>query len=222
MIATNVSQEKYSLIIRESNTWELSADYYVGFLRGFETFSQLFEEKLSSDNLTVQLVIKGIPIVIDDQPDYLWRGLMIDSSRHFQPMKTLKKMIDGLMFNKMNVLHWHISDEDSFPMDVKTQPELSQYGSVGGIYSETDVKSLIQYAKTRGVRLIPEIDTPAHTQSWGRSPNLADIIVNCNTEYKGQFDPTLNKTYDVVKNVMQYVNNTFIDNYVHFGGDEVS
>jgi hexosaminidase len=127
---------------------------------------------------------------------------MLDSSRHFLPVKEIKKMIDGLMFNKMNILHWHISDEDSFPLEVKTQPELSQYGSVGGTYSETDVKSLIQYAKTRGVRLIPEIDTPAHTQSWGRSEALAEIIVNCNTEYKGQFDPTLNKTYDVVKNVM--------------------
>ena len=128
-------------------------------------------------------------------------------------------MIDGLMFNKMNILHWHITDEDSFPIEIKAQPELSQYGSVGGTYSETDVKSLIQYAKTRGVRLIPEIDTPAHTQAWGRSPALADIIVNCNTEYDGQFDPTLNKTYDVIKNVMQYVNSTFADNYVHFGGD---
>jgi hexosaminidase len=82
----------------------------VGFLRGFETFSQLFEETLATDNITTQLVIRGIPIVIDDQPDYLWRGLMIDSSRHFQPVKVLKKMIDGLMFNKMNVLHWHITD----------------------------------------------------------------------------------------------------------------
>jgi hexosaminidase len=96
-------------------------------------------------------------------------------------MNVMKKMIDGLMFNKMNVLHWHILDEDSFPMEIKSQPELSSYGAVGGIYTENDVKTLIQYAKTRGVRLIPEIDTPAHTQAWGRSPNLADIIVNCNT-----------------------------------------
>lgn len=80
---------------------------------------------------------------------------MIDSSRHFQPVKVIKKMIDGLMFNKMNVLHWHITDEDSFPMEVNTVPELSQYGSVGGTYSLNDVKILIQYAKTRGVRLIP-------------------------------------------------------------------
>lgn len=203
MVATNVSQEKYSLVIRQSNVWELSADYYVGFLRGFETFSQLFEQTLSTvDNITTQFVIKGIPIVIDDQPDYLWRGLMIDSSRHFQPVSMIKKMIDGLMFNKMNVLHWHITDEDSFPIEVSTVPELAQGGSVGGVYTLNDVKSLIQYAKTRGVRLIPEFDTPAHTQAWGRSKALQDIVVNCNTEYKGQFDPTINKTYDVVKKVM--------------------
>lgn len=78
---------------------------------------------------------------------------------------------------------------------------------------------MIQYAKTRGVRLIPEIDTPAHTESWGRSPGLKDIVVNCNGEYQGQFDPTLNLTYDTVKRVMSYINLTFIDKYVHFGGD---
>jgi hexosaminidase len=113
----------------------LAADYYVGFLRGFETYSQLFEEQLSKDNETIEYVVRGIPIVIDDQPDYLWRGLMIDSSRHFQPIKVMKQMIDGLMFNKMNVLHWHITDEDSFPLQVPTLPELSQYGTVGGNYS---------------------------------------------------------------------------------------
>ena len=135
MVATNISQEKYALILREYNTWELNADYYVGFLRAFETFSQMFEERLSADNLTTELFVRGIPVVIDDQPDYLWRGLMLDSSRHFLPVKSIKKMIDGLMFNKMNVLHWHITDGDSFPIEVKNQPELSQYGAVGGTYS---------------------------------------------------------------------------------------
>lgn len=80
---------------------------------------------------------------------------MIDSSRHFQPISMMKKMIDGLMFNKMNVLHWHITDEDSFPMEIGAVPELAQAGAVGGVYTINDVKGLIQYAKTRGVRLIP-------------------------------------------------------------------
>lgn len=105
-----VQQESYSLIVRQTNKWELFADEYTGFLRGFETFSQLFEQQNG------EYAITGIPILIDDKPDFKWRGLLIDSSRHFLPVSSIKKTIDGLLFNKMNVLHWHITDEDSFPL----------------------------------------------------------------------------------------------------------
>ncbi len=185
-------------------------------MRAFETFSQLFE--ISGESY----VVKGIPILIDDQPQFLWRGLMIDTARHYLPLETIKKTIDGLMFNKMNVLHWHITDEDSFPLDITSRPELSSSGQIAGTYSITDVKQIIIYAKTRGVRVIPEIDTPAHTQSWGRSEKLKEIIVNCDNMYNGQFDPTLDLTYEVIRDVMNQINNTFSDNYVHFGGEEIN
>lgn len=97
---------------------------------------------------------------------------MIDSSRHFLPLSAIKHTIDGLMFSKMNVLHWHITDEDSFPAEILSHPELSEFGKVGGTYSQAEIKSVISYAKARGVRVVPEFDTPAHTQSWGRSPAL--------------------------------------------------
>ena len=109
-LPTETGPQSYSLIIRESGRWELSADYFVGFLRGLETYSQLFEKQ--GDDY----VVYNIPIVIDDEPQFKWRGLMIDSSRHFLPLNWIKKTIDGLMFNKMNILHWHIIDQDSFPM----------------------------------------------------------------------------------------------------------
>ena len=70
-------------------------------------------------------MIRGRPILIEDQPEYQWRGLMVDSSRHFLPVETIKHTIDGLMYHKMNVMHWHISDEDSFPAEIKSRPELS-------------------------------------------------------------------------------------------------
>jgi hexosaminidase len=88
---------------------------------------------------------------------------MIDTSRHFLPVSAIKHAIDGMMYSKLNVLHWHITDEDAFPLYVPTLPELSESGSIGGVYSEVDVKSIITYAKARGIRVIPEIDTPAHT-----------------------------------------------------------
>jgi hexosaminidase len=78
---------------------------------------------------------------------------------------------------------------------------------------------VIDYAKNRGVRVVVEIDTPAHTHSWGRSDKYKDIVVRCNNVFTGQFDPTLDETYDVVKQVMQFVNTTFNDPYIHFGGD---
>ncbi len=128
-LATDLKHEKYTLTLPSSNKWTLKADYYVGFLRAFETFSQLF--KISGTSYTVN----GLPITITDQPQYLWRGLMIDTARHFLPVDTIKHAIDGMLYNKLNVLHWHIVDEDSFPMFVPTVPELSQSGSVGGIFN---------------------------------------------------------------------------------------
>lgn len=194
MVAYTTDREKYQLTLRITDKWELVADYYPGFLRGLETFSQLFEKSLDAEKNTIYQV-RGLPIIIDDKPDYQWRGLMIDSSRHFLPLEAVKKTIDGMMYSKMNVLHWHITDEDSFPMELKSRPEITASGRVGGTYTQSEVKSIINYAKTRGVRVVPEFDTPAHTQSWGRSEKLSSMILNCNSEYEGQFDPTLNLTY---------------------------
>ena len=80
---------------------------------------------------------------------------MIDTSRHFLQVNTIKKAIDAMMFSKLNVLHWHITDEDAFPMFVPTLPELSGSGSIGGAYSENDLKTIIAYARARGIRVVP-------------------------------------------------------------------
>lgn len=106
MVAEQLAHEKYSITIRGeySEKWDLTADYYVGFLRGMETFSQLFEKKNGT------WVINGRPIFIDDSPNYLWRGLMIDTSRHFLSVQAIKHAIDGLLYNKMSILHWHLID----------------------------------------------------------------------------------------------------------------
>jgi hexosaminidase len=130
MLPTDIKHEKYSLIIRNNSKWELSADYYPGFLRGLETFSQLFEM-----NEKEEYVIYNVPVVISDAPQYLWRAVMIDTSRHFLPVATIKRAIDAMMYSKLNVLHWHITDEDAFPLYIPTLPELSEAGSIGGVYS---------------------------------------------------------------------------------------
>lgn len=119
-------------------------------MRGLETFSQLFE-KNESDVYTIY----GLPVAIDDTPNFLWRALMIDTSRHFLPLATIKKAIDSMMYSKLNVLHWHITDEDAFPMFVPSVPELSGSGSIGGVYSPEDIVSVINYARARAIRVVP-------------------------------------------------------------------
>jgi hexosaminidase len=131
LIASDVNHEAYELDLFNKNTWRLYADYYPGFLRGLETLSQLFEK-----NQNDQYEIVGLPIAIKDVPDFKWRGLMIDTSRHYLPVTTIKRAIDSMLYSKLNVLHWHIIDEDSFPMEVPNVPELSEFGSVGGVFSE--------------------------------------------------------------------------------------
>lgn len=214
MVAEKTEHEKYQLTIRESLQWEIIADYYPGFLRGLETFSQLIQTLPSG-----QTYISGAPILIDDEPEFFWRGLLIDTSLHFLEVEEIEHLLDGMMFTKMNVLHWHIIDQDSFPMEIPARPELQQYGSLGRNYSLKEIDKLIQYAKVRGIRIVPEIDTPAHTLSWALSPALSSIAEVCQLAYKGQFDPTLDLTYEVTKDVMLQTEASFPDSYVHLGGD---
>ena len=214
--ATNLTHEKYTLTLHNETKWALKADYYVGFLRGMETFAQLFN-KLGNGSYEV----KGFPIAITDGPQFLWRGLMIDTARHFLSVDSIKRAIDGMLYTKLNVLHWHIVDDDAFPMNVPAAPELSESGSIGGTYSPVDVKTVIAYARMKGVRVVPEIDTPAHTESWGRSQKYKDIVLNCGDTYQGQLDPTMDLTFELLKTVFTYVNSTFDDQYVHLGGEEM-
>ena len=98
-------------------------------------------------------------------------------------------------------------------------PELNTFGKVGGSYSPSDIQEIQDFAKKMGVRVVVEIDTPGHTESWGRSDKYKDIIVKCDQAYDGQLDPTNDLTYEVIRDVFSYANSVFDDPYIHFGGD---
>ena len=151
---------------------------------------------------------------------------MLDCARHFLHLSTLKHVLDGMMFHKLNVFHWHLTDEESFPMQLKSLPIITQYGAYSSkeVYSKEDISEIVEYARMRGIRVIPEADSPAHSLSWGFSPEYSDIALKCFlwADYNGQLDPTLEKTYDVVHSILDDLNEYFPDDYVHLGGDEVS
>ena len=217
---TKTTNESYKLDLTDAN-WLLQANNYVGFLRGIETFFQLLDPIANSSKYRITFY----PIHINDTPSLSYRGVLIDTARHFIDIATLKHVLDGLLFHKLNVFHWHITDEESFPLELDSYPNLTKYGvySANEIYTKDDVEEIVEYARYRGIRVIPEIDSPAHSLSWGFSEELKDIAMKCFlwANYNGQLDPTLNKTYEVVQGILNDVDKLFPDEYVHLGGDEV-
>ncbi len=208
--------ESYELTIADSGA-KLTAPTTLGVLRGLQTFLQL-----------VQITPTGfaVPAVkIKDQPRFPWRGLLIDVSRHFIPIDVLKRNIDGMAAVKMNVLHWHLSDDQGFRVESKKFPKLTQMGSDGMFYTQDEIRDLIAYAHERGVRIMPEFDMPGHTRSWYLGyPELSSGAGPYTLEGGGIdpiMDPTRESTYKFLEKFIAEMAKLFPDAYFHIGGDEV-
>jgi hexosaminidase len=206
----------------------LTANSYVGFVRGLETFSQMLFYSWASNNTVSGVWIPSTPVVIIDSPRYNHRGLMLDTARHYMPIDTIYSILDGLSFTKISVFHWHITDSDSFPIQSLSHPNLTTYGafSPSQTYSQLDVDNIVQYAILRGIMIIPEIDSPSHLASWSLAPEASHLI-NCTTQMfytgipLGQINPTLNETYELVGDIYGDLDSYFPWKTIHFGCDEV-
>lgn len=126
---------------------------------------------------------------------------MVDTSRHFLPVHLLYETIDAMMYNKLSVFHWHITDEDAFPLILDSHPEIAQYGAFSEeeTYTAAEARDLVRYAMVRGVRVVPELDTPGHAASWGKAPQNNGTACTFGSGYMGPLDVTLDKTYTLVK-----------------------
>lgn len=216
----STTDESYTLTIKNPTTVVLASSVY-GALHALESLAQLVQR---SANGTAVLPL----MQVIDFPRFAFRGFLHDTSRHFLSVKVLKKLIDALSASKFNVFHWHIVDDQSFPYVSSSLPNLSK-GSWGGLashtYSQKDVQDIIQYAKERGVRVVPEFDTPGHTASWG--VGYPDVVTPCYTGTKpngavGPLNPTLPSTFQFLQTLYRELNQVFPDDYIHMGGDEVS
>lgn len=211
--------ESYVLDVTPSGA-KLSAPNPLGVLRGLQTFLQLVQ--VSPDGFSAPVV------TIKDKPRFPWRGLMIDSARHFTPVDVIKRNIDGLEAVKMNVFHWHLSDNQGFRVESKKFPKLQEMGSDGLYYTQDEVRDLIAYARDRGIRVVPEFDVPGHSTAWFVGyPELASAPGPYEMErrwgvFDPAFDPTNEKTYKFLDQLFDEMAKLFPDHFFHVGGDEVN
>jgi hexosaminidase len=209
--------ESYHLRI-DSKGIRLTAETDIGILRGLETLLQLLNT--GKDGCYFPAVR------IDDKPRFAWRGLLIDPCRHWMPVGVIKRNLDGMAAVKMNVMHWHITEDQGFRIECKTFPKLHQMGSDGFYYTHEQVKDVIAYAADRGIRVMPEFDIPGHSTSWlvgypelGSAPGPYSI----EREYgikDPTFNPTIDATYQFFDKFFKEMTALFPDEYVHIGGDE--
>jgi len=209
--------ESYSLQVF-SNKILLKSKTDLGAMRGMETLLQLLQNDGSAYFLPV--------VSIDDKPRFPWRGLMIDACRHFMPVEVIKRNLDAMAAVKLNVFHWHLSEDQGFRVECKTFPKLHQLGSDGMFYTQAQIKEILAYAEDRGIRVIPEFDIPGHSTSWFVGyPELASAPGPYNIERRwGVFDPTFNptieETYKFFDAFFKEMCELFPDEYMHIGGDE--
>ncbi|CAH1112226.1 unnamed protein product [Psylliodes chrysocephalus] len=214
---TDISYEGYSIVISEG-TKRLNSTSVWGILKGLESFYQSIY--LADDYLSLRIN----KTFIDDHPRYSHRGLLLDTSRHFIPLNKILLTIDAMSQNKLNVFHWHIVDDQSFPYVSQKFPELSEKGAYVSFYTYTpaQIQVVIEYARIRGIRVIPEFDTPGHTRSWGVAH--PEILTACEGDLAGKYgpiNPAREETYDFLNELFGEVKEVFADNYIHLGGDEV-
>jgi hexosaminidase len=211
--------ESYTLRV-DSSKVVLKAPTPVGVIRGLTTVFQLIDKDRQGWYLPV--------VWIQDKPRFPWRGLLIDSCRHWMPMEVIKRNLDGMAAVKLNVLHWHLSEDQGFRVESKKFPKLHQMGSDGFYYTQDQVRYILDYARDRGIRVIPEFDMPGHATSWfvgypelASSPGPFEIGRTWGVQ-EPCMDPTREETYEFLDVFIGEMAALFPDDYFHIGGDEVN
>jgi hexosaminidase len=211
--------ESYTLDVSSSGA-KLHAANPLGTLRGLQTFLQLIS--ITSEGFSVPA------LHIEDRPRFPWRGLMIDSGRHFIPVEVIKRNLDGMEAVKMNVFHWHLSDNQGFRTESRKFPRLHEQGSDGLFYTQEEIRDIVEYAHDRGIRVVPEFDIPGHSTAWFAGyPELASGSGPYSIERQwGVFDPAMDptdeKTYKFLSEFIGEMAKLFPDQFFHIGGDEVN
>lgn len=229
-ITTGIDSEAGPQELPTTTTVVITAPTFFGARHGLETLSQL----ISWDDIAGHMIMIT-EATIFDYPAFPHRGLLIDTSRNYVTIPIIKKIIDAMAYDKLNIFHWHITDSHSFPFVSRRQPEMSLYGaySPSKVYTPEDIEALVHYATVRGVKIVPEFDAPSHIGmgwEWTKDKGLGDLALCVNkepwTKYCveppcGILNPVNDNVYPILSNIYKDMSELFQSDIFHMGGDEV-
>ena len=206
-----------------------------GLFYGMQSFLQLLPAEIESPSKVNGIAWQAPAVSIKDAPRFGYRGIMLDACRHFIPIENIKKQLDVLSLFKINRMHWHLTEDQGWRIEIKKYPKLTELGSkridgegteYGGFYTQEQIKEVVKYAQERFITIVPEIELPGHELSaisaypelsckgtvttpriiWG----VEDIVMCAGKE----------ETFEFLENVIEEVVTLFPGEYFHIGGDE--
>ncbi len=218
-VQTLDEDESYALEVTPSAV-TIRAATVAGGMHGMQTLLQLVQPRGKEYVLPA--------VTIKDSPRFRWRGLMIDCGRHFEPIDVLKRTLDAMASVKMNVFHWHLTEDQGFRIQSLRFPELTAKGSDGLFYTQEQAREIVRYARDRGIRVVPEFEMPGHSTAWlVAHPELSSgkPPAGIRREFgisQSALDPTREETYTFIAQFLAEMAQIFPDPYVHIGGDETA
>ncbi len=220
-----------------------------GFFYGTQTLLQLLPPHILARELVSGIAWKVPCVRINDQPRFRWRGFMLDVSRHFFRPAEIKELLDAMALYKLNVFHWHLTDDQGWRLEIKRYPRLTEIGAwrrrigfnldpqastaydsrgrYGGFYTQAEVRDLVAYAAARGITIVPEIELPGHSSaSLAAYPELSCSGGPYTTDLAEAVAPGVycagkDETFEFLQNVLTEVMELFPGEFIHVGGDEV-
>jgi hexosaminidase len=246
--STNLGPEGYELTVAPGSV-VIRASTQAGIFYGVQTLLQMLPPEIFSSN-RVENVSWQIPCAqIQDWPRFKWRGILLDVSRHFFTKPEVKTVIDAMALQKLNTLHWHLTDDHGWRIEIKKYPKLTEVGAwranagfgfdpklssaygpdgrYGGFYTQEDIREVVKYAAARHITIVPEIEMPGHATAalaaypqFSSTPGPLETVTNAGVFY-GIYNPANEETYKFLGDVLAEVGPLFPGQYIHIGGDEV-
>ncbi len=225
----SLAKEEFYIEV-EKKEIKIEASTPDGIMRGIQTLRQICVD------FGRKKIIEIPCLSIHDFPRFSWRGMLLDCCRHFMTKEFVMRYIDLLAYHKMNVLHWHLTEDQGWRIQIDKYPKLTEVGayriqkdgsSYGGFYTKEDIKEIINYAEERHITIVPEIEFPGHCvaaiASYPQLSCTGDSILVGNDwgVYKDIYCAGNDKVFEFMENVLKEVIDLFPSKYIHIGGDEV-